>query len=1072
MPRGRFAWKWLANCYANYIIRNEFIQSSGHIAHAWRMRCICGLAMHGSHAVRVCASVLLAALSATVIRSQTAVNIQIDVSANRHQIDSRIYGVAFADSAALADLRVPLHRWGGNPTSRHNWQVNASNRASDWFFESIADGGAVAGEASDTFISDSKTRGAEPLITIPMLPWVAKVGPSRNNLASFAVSKYGAQTATDQWFPDAGSGVSAATGQNITGNDPNDANAPSDPAFQGAWVQHIVGRWGAAGSGGVRYYALDNEPSIWHVTHRDVHPSGATMDEVFSAAVAYAWQVKSVDPAAQVMGPEEWGWSGYLYSGADLQWGAAHGWNSLPDRTAHGNWDYVPWFLDQMRQRDQAAGQRLLDIFTLHFYPQGGQYGNDTSNGMQDLRSRSTRALWDPNYVDESWIGTQVRLIPRMKQWASQYYPGTKVGITEYNWGAEGHINGATTQADILGIFGREGLDLATIWTSPAASTPTYKAIKLYRNYDGQGSAFGDTSVSAVAPSPDALSVFAAQRSSDGKLTVMAVNKSLTAAPSVNFNISNFSAVGAVQVWRLTSSNAITRMPDTTVAGATLSATLPTQSITLFVIPSGSGSAIPPGSVSAPMAPTNLRIVPNGTQSSTPSSVVATAGTLQSTTVNSAFATALRVIVRNASSTPMSGVTVTFTAPSSGASARFGGSATATAVTDTSGVATAPALTANGTAGGFTVTASVSGTSAQAFFSLTNNAVGQPPGGVGTWTNVTPAGINLAPDGTVAGPGQNYGLQGVVADPSRPGTLYASVTYQGVWKSIDYGLTWSHVNVTSGQSPADSGRANLSVAPDGSYLIANALYPINGVSNGAWKSLNGGQTWTRYNVGAPNGDDIGFFQVNRHDPNRVLAMMHSVTAHVFESRDAGQTWIDQGAPGDTWGAHVFWVDDNTLLALGEGDNGPGPGTWRGVRSGSAWPWTWTWTYVSTQQHWHGASQIFVDEASGTIFTGGAYGIQKSTNNGVTWTTVGSGYSGGVVATPTRLYSTASYANNTTGFGPGFMYADRTAGGVTWTSGTSPAAMNNGWFTAAVVFDGTRYIVISGNWNAGIWRLAE
>ena len=94
------------------------------------------------------------------------------------------------------------------------------------------------------------------------------------------------------------------------------------------------------------------------------------------------------------------------------------------------------------------------------------------------------------------------------------YYPGTPIGITEYNWGAEAHINGATTQADILGIFGREGLDMAARWTTPDATTPTYKAMKMYRNYDGNKSTFGDTSVSAAVPNPDNVSAFAAQRSS------------------------------------------------------------------------------------------------------------------------------------------------------------------------------------------------------------------------------------------------------------------------------------------------------------------------------------------------------------------------------------------------------------------------------------------------------------------------------------------------------------------------------------------------------------------------------
>ena len=112
-----------------------------------------------------------------------------------------------------------------------------------------------------------------------------------------------------------------------------------------------------------------------------------------------------------------------------------------------------------------------------------------------------------------------MKLIPRLQSWIADYYPGTKIGITEYNWGAENHINGATAQADILGIFGREGLDYAVRWTTPAESTPTYKAIKMYRNYDGSGAAFGDTSVSATGPNPDNVSVFAAVRSSDGAVT-------------------------------------------------------------------------------------------------------------------------------------------------------------------------------------------------------------------------------------------------------------------------------------------------------------------------------------------------------------------------------------------------------------------------------------------------------------------------------------------------------------------------------------------------------------------------
>jgi hypothetical protein len=174
------------------------------------------------------------------------------------------------------------------------------------------------------------------------------------------------------------------------------------------------------------------------------------------------------------------------------------------------------------------------------------------------------------------------------------------VGITEYNWGAENHINGATTQADVFGIFGREGLDLGARWATPAASTPTYKAMKMYRNYDGNKSTFGDASVSAATANPDAVSAFAAVRSADGSLTVMVINKQLSTAPPATVNVSTFAHRGVAQAWQLTAVNTITRLADVTVTGTIFTTTLPAQSITLFVLPARA---------TAPTPPTNLRII-------------------------------------------------------------------------------------------------------------------------------------------------------------------------------------------------------------------------------------------------------------------------------------------------------------------------------------------------------------------------------------------------------------------------------------------------------------------------------
>ena len=528
--------------------------------------------------------------NAIVAGTNAPVSISINAASNRLTISPLIYGVAFAASSSeLQDLNAPLHRSGGNAETRYNWQINATSHAADWYFESIADSPSTAGADGDSFIQESKNAGAQAMLTIPIIGWVAKLGPSRASLASYSISKYGAQTGSDPYWSDAGNGIASPSGLNITNNNPTDANQTADTNFQAGWVRHLTNTWSTATNGGLQYYLMDNEWSIWQGTHRDVHPIGATMGEVFTDYCNYATMVKSIDPNALVAGPEEWGWPGYLYSGYDQQWSGAHNdYNpaDYPDRAAHGGQDFGPWFLSQVQARSQAAGRRLLDIFTLHCYPQEGSVSGDAVDPATELlRNESTRVFWDTTYVDPSWINNIIMLIPRMKSWVATYYPGTKIGVTEYNWGAESSINGATAQADILGIFGRQGLDLATRWATPDTSTPTYKAIKMYRNYDGNKSTFGDTSIQTTVPNPDNLSAFSAVRTSDGALTLMVINKDLNNASPINASITNFNATGTAQRWQLTAANVITQLANISFTNSILKDIVPSQSITLYVLP-------------------------------------------------------------------------------------------------------------------------------------------------------------------------------------------------------------------------------------------------------------------------------------------------------------------------------------------------------------------------------------------------------------------------------------------------------------------------------------------------------
>ena len=559
--------------------------------------------------------------NAVVSGTNSPISISVNAQANQNPISPLIYGVAFASSNELKDLNFTLNRSGGNSETRYNWQLNAHNHAADWYYESIDDGSATPAATADDFVANSRNGGAQALITIPMIGWLPILGPSRGKLASYSIAKYGPQTGNDSsWMPDAGNGIGTNITTHIgwlittngpinptnglivtsglnsgfsTTNNPNDANFLTNSAFQQAYVQHLTNRWGSSTNGGVRFYIMDNEHSIWFGTHQDVHPVGPTMQEIRDKIFDYASMVKSNDPNALVCAPEEFGWSGYFFSGYDQQWSGQHGWPSVstyPDRTANGGWDYMPWLLYQIHQHDLGTGKRLLDYFTLHCYPQGGESGNDVSPSMELLRNESTRQFWDTNYVDQSWISSQptntiLMLIPRMKNWVAAEYPGTKIGITEYNWGAEPYINGATAQADILGIFGREGLDLATRWTTPDPSTPTYLAMKMYRNYDGNKSTFGDTSILTVVPNPDNLSAFGAVRTSDGAMTFMVINKDLNNATPITTSITNFNAIGTIQRWQLTSADIINQLANITLTNKVLSDVVPSQSITLYVLP-------------------------------------------------------------------------------------------------------------------------------------------------------------------------------------------------------------------------------------------------------------------------------------------------------------------------------------------------------------------------------------------------------------------------------------------------------------------------------------------------------
>jgi FG-GAP-like repeat/FG-GAP repeat len=194
-------------------------------------------------------------------------------------------------------------------------------------------------------------------------------------------------------------------------------------------------------------------------------------------------------------------------------------------------------------------------------------------------------------------------------------------------------------------------------------------------------------------------------------------------------------------------------------------------------------------------------------QTGSAASLTVVAGTPQSATVATVFATPFQVKLKDIGGNPISGQTITFRAPASGASGNFSGSATATANTDAAGIATAPAFTANTQSGSYQVTASFGALSAG--LSVTNN-----PGAAALISIV-------AGDNQTAGLGSAFAtaLAVKITDQYQNPVSGASVTFAAPASgaSGSFAGTATAVTNASGVATAPAFTANNTT---GSYMVS------------------------------------------------------------------------------------------------------------------------------------------------------------------------------------------------------------------------------------------------------------
>jgi Glycoside hydrolase family 44 len=519
-----------------------------------------------------------------------------------HPISRFIYGGNFIDdptnyTGGEPPVEMTFNRMGGNRLSAYNWENNFSNAGADfnWQNDRYLSSSTSPGNAVKLHAAPSFARNQAFLATVPMLGYVAADDCECN--VGTADAARATRLATH--FK-----VSKSTKGSAFVQNPSTSDAT---VYQDEFVSWLETTYPGRSSHPTAplMYSLDNEPDTWYVTHREILSDSLdnpalqrkqSYSAYIDTTISYARAIKAVAPNALIFGPAVATYTGVANLGR----------YPTPD-PVYGTQQFYDVYLDKLRAAEATYGKRLVDVLDTHYYPAIGTSGGEITNDYapQDsaniwARVNGPRSLWDPTFNEHSWVnnylGEPIRLLPRLRAQIAAHYPGTKIAISEYYFGRGGDISGGVAQADVLGVFGREGVFAAAFWPIAGVYSPPYlgdgqkayayvfAAFRMFRNFDGRGARFGDTGLQATTTDNEMSSVYAS-RDDAGNIVLVVINKTQT--PKIaHISVVGASAFTTARIYALTSaSSSLSRRPDQPIAGdATLDYTMPALSVTTVVL--------------------------------------------------------------------------------------------------------------------------------------------------------------------------------------------------------------------------------------------------------------------------------------------------------------------------------------------------------------------------------------------------------------------------------------------------------------------------------------------------------
>ncbi len=497
-------------------------------------------------------------------------NVTVNLSGETKTISPYIYGMnQYGNINNYKNVTVNAVRQGGNRYTGYNWETNWSNAGEDWVNSSdtnIGDDTNGAGYAARKLSEECNEYNVPyKFTTLQMAGYVA-------------ADKNGTVTESEK-------APSARWNEVVFKKDGELSLTPDltdGKVYMDEYVNYLVKTLGdSTTSTGIQGYSLDNEPFLWNDTHPLLHSEEATANELIDKAIELGTVVKGIDPNAEIFGGVFWGMLPCIMAGGTSDWDEIKG---------SYDW-YVDYYLERMADVEKETGQRVLDVFDVHYYAQ--------DCATDDAKLQAARSLYDPDYVENSWLqpwnGQYFPFLTRLQESIAKYYPGTKLAVTEYNLAdiANEKVTGksviaAIAETEALGAFAMNDVYLATYWGTLPDCPYVESAINLYTNYDGKGASFGNTLVESSTEDLSKAASFAAiDGKDDSEVTVVLSNKDKTNTEKAVIDIAGSSSdYQSAVVYAITQDSNEIRIIDVQndVSGNKVEVELPPLSVAQIVI--------------------------------------------------------------------------------------------------------------------------------------------------------------------------------------------------------------------------------------------------------------------------------------------------------------------------------------------------------------------------------------------------------------------------------------------------------------------------------------------------------